>query len=155
MPRIDPDFVYVFVFRRAGGEPEFLMLRRAAGQYLGNTWHPAGGTIQRGEKAWQAALRELHEEARLEPLRLWQADTVHAFYVARYDRILLATTFVAEVDRTARVVLSEEHSAFRWDTPRDVAAALLWPGQRSLLREIMDEILTGGPAEPYLRIRLD
>ena len=30
----------------------------------------------------------------------------------------------------------------------------LWPGQRRAIREILDEIILPGPAEPYLRLEI-
>ena len=80
------DMVQCHVVRRAyAGGHEFLQLRRAAGDFMGGTWQNIYGGIREGETAWQAAIRELHEETGLKPLEFYQLDTVNTFYLATDD----------------------------------------------------------------------
>jgi len=51
MPKLCAEQVEVFPFRRRGPQVEFLMLRRAADQFLGGTWHAVHGSIEPGETA--------------------------------------------------------------------------------------------------------
>jgi dATP pyrophosphohydrolase len=150
--QIVSNIVDCYVFRRVSPSVEFLLLKRNPASCLGQTWQAVHGKIEPGETAWQAAVRELREETGLAPLRLWQVDFVNTFYVARLDRVLMCPCFAAEADRTADVVLSAEHTEYAWVRADDVLRRLMWPGQRSAVREILDEIVTPGLAEPHLRI---
>ncbi len=154
MPQIVSRIVDVYPFRRTGSGPEFLLLHRAPGRVLGDTWQAVHGKIEPGETAVQAALRELREETSLAPLAFWQIDAINAFYVARSDEIMLCPCFAAEVGSSSAVVLSDEHVAHRWLPAAEAVAALMWPGQRRAVREIVEEIITPGTAEPHLRVPL-
>src|SRR5687767_11084664 len=77
------DMVTCYVVRptEAGVLREFLQLRRAKGEFLAGAWGAIHGRIERGETAWQAALRELREESGLAPLEFYQLDTINQFYL--------------------------------------------------------------------------
>lgn len=176
MPELRCDIVDLYPFRESPDAVEFLQLRRADGDLLGGTWQAVHGRVETGETAWQAALRELHEETGLRPRRLWQVDAINAFYVARLDCVQLCPCFAADIDPAAQVRLCPEHSAWRWvpvvrrraatgprtDAPPPWRAAwrlsrtalrrFMWPGQRRAVREIVTEIVFGSAAEPHLRI---
>ncbi len=134
---------------------EFLLLKRAPGIWLGGTWQAVHGKIETAETARQAALRELREETGQEPRRFWQLEFVNTFYVAEKDRIVMCAGFAAEVAADAAIRLSDEHTDYRWEPYERALRSYMWPGQRRALREIMEEIVTPGLAEPYLRIQLD
>jgi dihydroneopterin triphosphate diphosphatase len=154
MPRIVVDMVEVYVFRQTPAGPQFLVLRRSPGERLGGTWHAAYGRSHEGEKAWQAALRELREETGLAPLRFYQVDSVNTFYVAAEDTIYHNPCFAADAPADAAVELNAEHDAYEWLDPAPAAARCLWPGQRRIMQEILTEIITPGPAAAHLRIAL-
>ena len=141
-----------YVFRRTPAGVEFLFLKRRPGAYLGDTWHAVHGKIEANETAWQAALRELREEAGLTPARFWQLEFVNTFYAAKWDRVLCCPGFVAEVAADAAVRLSEEHTAYRWIARDEARSAFLWPGQRAAIAEVLAEVVDAGPAERHLRI---
>lgn len=152
MAEIDCSIVDVYAFRRGRDGVEVLLLRRAPGRLLGDTWQAVHGSIEADETAWQAALRELHEETGLRPLRFWQLETVNTFYMATRDCILMCPGFAAEVDSAARVRLNAEHSELRWAGVQEACGVLLWPGQRQAVRELAEVIAAGTAAEPHLRI---
>lgn len=153
MPDIRADCVDVFAFRpRLCGGVEFLLLLRAADDFLGDTWQPVSGCIEPGETAVAAALRELCEEAGVTPRRFWQLNYLNAFFVAAFDRVVLAPTFAAEIDPAANITLCDEHTAFRWIDQERIDDEVLWPNHRTAMRQVLDEILKPGPAEPFLRI---
>lgn len=155
MAQIESNIVDVFVFQRAAGGVRFLLLRRAPQKRLGATWQAVHGKIEAGETATQAALRELREETGLFPLRLWQLESVNTFYIADLDRVLMCPGFAVEVDEGAGVVLSDEHTEYDWLPVGQAVERFMWPGQRRAVREIMEEIIRPGLAEPFLRINLD
>lgn len=149
------DMVACYVVRpgeRAGGEHEFLLLRRAPGEYMGGAWAVVRGTREGGETAPAAALRELKEETGLVPREFYQLDTVDVFYLAKGDTIWHCPGFCAVVDRDATVTLDAEHDAHRWVPRSAIANEVLWPGERDHLAELFREILDDGPAMRYLRL---
>lgn len=152
MTRASHDMVCVFVFRYREHGPEFLLLLRSADRYMGETWHPVYGGVEAGETAWQAALREMAEETGLRPDRLYQADTVESFYVARNDTVYHCPAFAAEVAGDAEVRLNPENTDFEWVHLDDLPGRLMWPSQQRIFSEIVQEIINGGPAKPYLEI---
>lgn len=141
-----------FVVRPAGRSHQFLQLRRATGQYMGATWQLVSGRIERGETAWQAALRELREETGLIPREFYQLDTVSTFYLAEQDCIVHSPMFCAIVAADAKVRLDAEHSGFRWVSRRQIRSLIMWPGERAAVDELCRQILDDGPAKMHLRI---
>ena len=150
------DMVACYVVRpgKVEGAHEFLQMRRSPGEYMGGAWGTVRGGVEEGETAWQAALRELREEAGLVPDEFYQLDTVDVFYLAKGDTIWHCPGFCAVVDREALVVLDAEHDAHRWVPRSRIQAEVLWPGERTHLAELFREILDGGPAKQYLQIPL-
>lgn len=153
MPTITANLVEVFPFRRTPRGVEFLMLRRATGTFLGDTWHAVHGKVEPGETAVATAIRELREETGATPRQLWQVDHVSTYYVAEHDAVYLQPSFTAELAPDVAVTLSPEHSAFRWVPAPEAPAAFLWPNQRRAVQAVLDEILAEGPAEPHLRMK--
>src|SRR3954463_1331727 len=150
------DMVYCFAVRTGGSEGhEILQLRRAIGDFMGGTWQTVVGKIETGEKAWQAAVRELREETGLVPLpgEFYQLDTINTFYLAADDSIWHCPAFCALVDAATEVVLNDEHDAVRWIAPSQIDESFIWPGERAQLAEMCREILRDGPAKSYLRLK--
>lgn len=152
MPEIRSHIIDCYVFRRVAGRVEFLMLLRAAGSAIGQTWQAVHGKIEPGETAWQAARREMLEECGLQPVRFWQLEHVNTFYIAKQDCIQMCPSFAAEVPSDAQVALSHEHTEFRWVDARSALAEFMWPGQRTAVREVLDCIIPGAAAERFLRL---
>ena len=143
---------YVIRPGETAGSHELLQLRRAPGETLAGAWAVVRGTVEAGETAWQAALRELREETGLAPEEFYQLDTLDSFYLAANDTFYHCPGFCAVVGRGARVVLNAEHDAARWVDRSRIDRDFLWPGERLQLAELCREILDDGPAKPYLRV---
>lgn len=152
MPRFVAPIVDVYVFRRASAGPEFLLLLRAPERAIGGTWQAVHGRIEDGETATATALRELGEETGLTPTGFWQLEMLNTFFVAAEDAIYVCPCFAVEAAPDAVVRLCEEHTDHRWLAVDDVLRELMWPGQRAAVREIVEEIITGGRAEQFLRL---
>ncbi|WP_328802750.1 NUDIX domain-containing protein [Paenibacillus sp. LX16] len=43
-------------------------------------WSYVGGRIEKGEKAWEAALREVHEETGITEVRLYSANQFEQYW---------------------------------------------------------------------------
>jgi dATP pyrophosphohydrolase len=146
VPEICSRFVDCHIFRRVADadgtlRDEWLVLRRAPHILLGGTWQMVSGTIDAGEKAYEAAARELLEETGLRPLHFYQASYLNRFYLAATDQILLTPVFAAEVAADAEVRLSDEHTAYEWVTPEEALRRYPWPGQRESLQTIREQFV--------------
>lgn len=155
-PRYDSVCCYVVRPDAEGALRELLQLRRAPGEFMGGSWSTVRGRIEASEKAWQAALRELREEAGIvpEPDEFYQLDTVDTFYLAADDTIWHVPGFCAVVPRDTAVTLDAEHDDFRWVDRSRVDGEFLWPGERRQIEELAREIMDFGPARQLLRVRI-
>lgn len=142
--------VSVVVIRGHGADAEFLLLRRAQA-HLNGLWSYVAGHIEAGEKAWQAALRELHEEAGLRPQALYSADHCETYYDVREECIAVVPAFVALVDAGATVQRNRENDAHRWLPPEAASSLLTFGGQRELFEQVHREFIKRTPP-PALRI---
>lgn len=130
-------YVDVFVLRGAGLRLECLALRRAKGGRCPGTWETVHGHIEAGERADQAARREVQEEAGIPPARLYSLSRVELFYQHAIDEVALIPVFAAFVPDDAEVRLGAEHDAFAWLKPQDAALRFAWPRER---RGIFDAV---------------
>lgn len=134
MPEIVSRFVDVHVFRRTPDGPQWLVLRRAPHVLVPNAWAMVQGHIEPGEKSYQTAARELHEETGIAPVGFWHASYVNRFYLAAQDQIILSPVFCAEAPANAVVRLCDEHTEFRWVSADEAMQIYAWPGQRKSLQ---------------------
>jgi dATP pyrophosphohydrolase len=142
--------VSVVVIRGHGAGAEVLLLHRAQA-HLHGLWTYVAGHVEAGEKAWQAALRELHEEAGLRPYALYSADRCETFYDVREECIAVVPAFVAFVDIDAMVQRDGESDAHQWLSLDAAVARLPFGGQRELFQQVRREFIDGTPP-PALRI---
>jgi len=138
-------FVDIYVLRQGAAGLDVLVLRRGAGGRCPGAWETVHGSIEPGETPVQAALRELHEETGLAPLRLYNASRVESFYRHRVDEVALVPVFVAFVDAAVEPRVSGEHDRTEWLAPAGAAARFAWPRERRALEDILS-ILGGGDA---------
>ncbi|MEX0608305.1 MAG: NUDIX pyrophosphatase [Balneolaceae bacterium] len=145
----------VYPYRLANGHPEFLIMKRSAGKIYASQWRMIGGKLKKGEKYWEAALRELQEETGLKPIQFWVIPSVNQFYEATSDSIYSIPAFGAELAHDAQIKLDDEHSEFKWVSMEKAGAFILWPEQRRLMQLIHD-ILTDQLLEilPEWRIQI-
>lgn len=153
MPKIVSRIVEVVVFRFSRTGPEYLLLQRAADEpvYPG-IWQVVTGTLHDGETALAAARRELEEETKLEPERLWVVPYVSTFYDHEADEINQCPFFAAQVGPGDEPVLSPEHRRHRWLSQGDAGRLLLWPSQREGLRITEQLVARGEMAASWLRV---
>ena len=126
---------YVFHHKEEG--PRFLLLKRSKTKMYEHLWQGVAGKIKKGEKAWEAAIRELKEETGLEPVSMFVADHVSRFYEVYGNRVNLVIVFGIEVDQK-EVKLSGEHCEYCWvdlETAKDI---LVWKGQKEGIAAVAD-----------------
>lgn len=138
----------------AGGRYEYLLLQRADHKIYAGSWRMVGGKLQPNETAWQACLRELHEETRLPVQRLLTVPYINRFYEWLHDRINDIPVFVAVTSAGAEPVLDEEHSGFAWLGLNEAVERMPWPGQREGLRAAEELLLRNAPLQRFMEIAL-
>ena len=114
----------VYAVRIAGGEYEYLLLRRVPRPDLGlgSFWQAVTGGVEDGEEFIEAAKRELTEETGLVPTALEHIDYSYSFpmedewrhlYAAGIEEIV-EYVFVAFIDGRQEPNISWEHDEWCW-----------------------------------------
>ncbi len=146
--------IEVCPFRIRRDLAEYLLIRRAPDDPLyPGVWQFVTGRVEEGEKAHEAAIRELVEEAGAAPVRFWIVPAVNSFYDPHRDLISLVPLFAAQMESAFEVRLSPEHSRFEWLPYDGARRRLIWPGQRHLLDIVQQYILGGEEAGTLLEFR--
>jgi len=151
VPIIAP-FISVYLIRRIEGAARFLIIKRDREPYK-NIWQPITGKIHRGEKAWQAALRETSEETGLTPDRFYSAEFIEKFYELNTEIIALSPAFVGFVDADSDIILSHEHREYRWAAVDEAIEKVVFYEQKAALRHIQRYFIESEPPE-FLRVEL-
>jgi dATP pyrophosphohydrolase len=150
---IRADAVAVVVLRGAGDAARVLLIRRAGGAFAGG-WTVVMGGVEPGERATDAARRELFEETGITAAALYTAGVLDAFYDPVRDRIVHVPFFVVRVeDDAAAVVLEDDvHDAHRWASFAEAPSLLMFSAQRRALAEVHEAFVRREP-EPWRLIR--
>lgn len=135
------NMIEVHIFRQKKKTIEFLILKRAKDQIYPNIWQMVTGKVKDGETAKDAAIRELKEETGLSPISMWVVPNVNSFYSPKKDEVCLIPVLLAEIKNDAEVIISDEHSKYRWVDYKKAKSMFAWPGQKRSL-EIINEYLT-------------
>jgi len=136
--KIISNLVEVHIFRKRKEGLEFLLLKRAENQIYPGIWQMVSGKIKTEEKAFGTAIREVKEETGLTLLKIWVAPKVNSFYSDKSDTICLVPVFAVQVDKKSEVMLSKEHTEFKWVKSKKAKKMLAWEGQRKAL-ELIEE----------------
>lgn len=110
---------------------EFLLLKRSDGEIYSGVWQMVTGSIDKNEKAYQTAIREIKEETNLSPKQFWVVPNVNSFYEPKKDYICMVPVFAALVDLDCQVTISNEHSEYKWVNLEEAKKLLAWRGQRN------------------------
>ena len=137
MPKTKIRVVDAYVFRQTNNGLRFLIIKRAETKIYEHLWQGVAGKIEKGEKAWQAAIRELKEETGFDPVRVFVADHVSRFYEIHGDRVNMIPVFGIEVDSIS-VSLSKEHCEFQWVEFETAKNILFWNGQKEGITAVFE-----------------
>ncbi len=129
------------IFKRVEDGIKYLILKRAGNQIYPGIWQMVTGTIRENEKAYETALREIAEETSLRPKKMWVVPFVNSFYSHQKDSVCMVPVFCVETGSDAEVVLSAEHSEYKWVDVREAKELFAWDGQRKSL-EVIHQYLT-------------
>ena len=135
----------------SSGQPEFLLLKRAEDQLYPGIWQCITGKIQFDEKSFQTALRELKEETGLLTDKLWVIDQVNHYYEPSEDRMNLIPVFGAVVS-SKNVILSKEHSQFKWCPIIEIEKLLLWNQQKTGARRFYEMLVNEKDILPFTKV---
>jgi dihydroneopterin triphosphate diphosphatase len=144
--------VSAYIFRRKAGRVQFLIIKRNT-RYMFGLWQQVAGKIEKGETATEAALREIREETGLIPKALYSADIVETFYEDNHKCIHIIPVFAAIADPEANVVLSEEHSAYKWVSASQAKKYVTFVQQKTSIDIINKEFALKKPPEE-LRVNI-
>ena len=136
-----PELIDLYPYRLNDVLPQFFIAERSSDKRYAGQWRMVGGKVQAGEKAWQAALRELNEELDAEPARFWSPPTLNQFYEPSSDNIYHIPVFAAEIDDSAQIQLDDEHTRYKWITIDQAERYIYWPEQLRIMR-LIHKILT-------------
>lgn len=141
MPKIVCKIAEVFIYKKAGNNFKFLLLKRDELEVYPGIWSIAGGEIGKDEKAYEAGIREMKEETGLTAKHFYTVDTVNTFYDVYTDEMQMFPVFLAEANED-EVELSNEHSEFSWmdfDEAYEKIFFLEWKDNLSLINKILKD----------------
>jgi len=130
------------LFRTTADGPVFLLLD------YGQHWDYPKGHLEKGETAWQAAVRELKEETgirQVDRVGKFQQQMHYTFYSTkkkRGERIAKTVTYFLGKTREKNVTLSDEHVGHAWLSYQEAMERLTYDNARDILRaayEIMND----------------
>lgn len=153
MPNMIIRVIDAYVYIPTNDGLSFLLLKRAKTKMYEHIWQGVAGKIEKGEKSWETAKRELKEETGLKPNKMFIVDHVSKFYEQIDDRINLVPVFGIEVN-TQEVVLSDEHSEYKWVTIDEALDLLVWTGQKQAIKIVNNMILSNDDRMRWSEIKI-
>ncbi|QHE60525.1 NUDIX domain-containing protein [Rossellomorea vietnamensis] len=143
--------IAVVLLKKVDDQHKVLLVKRAE-SVLKDEWCYIGGGIEEGEKAWEAAYREVEEETGITNLSLYSANTFDRIYSIEGNYIYIAPVFVGFVPGKQEVALNEEHSDYRWLSFEDAMGIVSLPGNEEVL-SFIDKHFVQKEAPDYLMVR--
>lgn len=142
MPQIVTNYIELHICRKTDQGDKFLLLKRSdkAKIYPG-IWQMITGTIESHEHTRDTLIRELKEETGLVPQKILSIPRVNTFYLAIADKICMSPVFLTIVDKED-IVISDEHTEFRWATYTEAKDLIHWPNQvdsLEMIRKYLDD----------------
>ncbi|WP_053218408.1 NUDIX hydrolase [Virgibacillus senegalensis] len=142
--------IAAILLKKIEGRYHVLLVKRTS-KILDGAWCYIGGSIEQGEKAWEAALREIKEETGINEVMLYSSNRFDQFYSPQEEYIYMAPLFVGYVDSRQQVILNHEHSAYKWLTVEEAIETVTLPGNDENLAFIDKHFIRRTPA-PFLRV---
>jgi dATP pyrophosphohydrolase len=131
-----------------------LMLRRSKESIFGKEWCHIAGSIENGETAWQAALREIREETGLQPEIFYSANFCEQYYRPDLECVTVLPVFVGIIGKDQTIRLNPEHTEYKWMTISEAQNVVSLPVQRYVLNQIKETFIDNRPSE-LLKIEMN
>lgn len=123
-------------------EYKFLLLKRSANvRVYPNIWQVVTGTIDGNETAVETTIREFKEETGLSYLKMFTIPYITSFFLPKKDAIGISPVFGFLVG-SDEVILSEEHTDFKWLSLDDCLRKLELPSHIEATKIFNDFILS-------------
>ncbi|MBU4332254.1 NUDIX domain-containing protein [Patescibacteria group bacterium] len=117
--------IEIYFFKKAPeGKILFLLAKRTPKR--GGFWQPLTGGVEQGETLEQTITRESEEEFGITKINK-VINTGYSFEFD-YEGHHSEDVFGAEVEFGIEIILSDEHSEFKWLEKDEVFKLLIWPG---------------------------
>ena len=152
-PKLKIRVIDSYVYKKSDNGFDFLILKRADTKIYEHLWQGVAGKIEKNEKSWQAAIRELKEETGLNPQKIFIADHVSKFYEAHQDRINFVPVFGIEVNNE-KVTLSNEHCDYKWVDFETASSHLVWNGQKKGIQVVNDMVISNDDRMQWSQIKI-
>ena len=121
---------------------KFLVLKRSEKAKLyPSVWQVITGKIKENETALDTAKRELEEETKLKPAKMWAVPYITSFFETAKDSIHLAPVFGVVVENMNEIQLSDEHECFEWLDYQECIDRLLLPTHKEGTKHFNDYCL--------------
>ncbi len=128
-------------------EMKMLMMKRSKEGF----WSHISGTIENGEKAPEAIIREFHEETGVVIEELYSAEYIEQFYEIDSSCIMIVPAFVAKLEPDVKINLNEEHTEYKWCSLQEAKSLAEFPNQRSLYDHIWCNFIENEPSK-FMRV---
>lgn len=89
------------------------------------------------------------------PNKFWIVPNVNSFYSPEKDIVIMIPVFAAQVSENSKVIISSEHSEFRWVKKDDAKKLLAWNGQRTSVDTIYQYFTSEKSTLFFNEIKLD
>lgn len=129
----------------SGDAARILALRRA-GEIAGGAWGLVTGSIELGETAVEAILREVAEETGIRVAELFTSGLTETFYFGPDNVLELMPIFVTFVPAPVTVTLDHGSDLFRWCNRAEALDLFSFAGQRRALSDIWHDFIDREPA---------
>ncbi len=138
------------LLKKFENEYKVLLLKRAT-SVLRNVWCYIGGSIEEGENAWEAALREIKEETGITKVSLYTSNQFDQIYSPNENYIYIAPVFVGYVEEKQVVKLNDEHSDYQWLSFDQALETVSLPGNDDILLSVEKHFVMKKPPA-FLRV---
>ena len=154
MLQIISNMIEAHIFRIKKNKIEFLLLKRSENEIYPGLWQMVSGSIHNHETAYQTALREIMEETKLRPTKMWIVPNINLFYSPEKNYISVLPVFAAQVKFNSKVILSDEHTKFVWVTKEKAKKMLAWVGQKKSVEIIADYFIKKKSFLKFVEIKI-
>lgn len=136
------------VLSEIDGQTKTLLMKRVKGGF----WCHVAGSIEAGETAVQAIVREFHEETQIQATELYNAQFLETFYEDNANRIELIPVFALVCPPNQTVILNDEHTEFAWCSLEEALALAPFPNQHKVYKHIW-EYFVERPINPLYKVK--
>lgn len=138
--------VSVVLLKKIDHTYKVLLMKRNS-SVLQDEWCYIGGGIEEGEKAWEAALREVREETGIKLEALYTSNKFEQFYSYTEEYIYMAPVFVGYVSGDQEVTLNDEHKQYEWLDFNDAIERVTLPGNDDVLDFVEKHFVSKKPSD--------